>query len=109
MRNTSLVTDRRREPRSPITDRRREPRLHVKLEVSAVLLDDPNNPFQCQLEDISQSGARILMSGPVRMDCLIKFEWDRYVVVGRPRYLKLTPAGYLVGLQVLMGGFDGRA
>jgi hypothetical protein len=96
--NTSLVADRRREPRVRMADRRREPRMHVNVEVSAVLLSDPDMHFQCQLEEISQSGARLLMSRPVPMDCVIQIEWDTHFLVGSPRYIRHTPIGYVVGI-----------
>ena len=82
-----------------LSDLRREPRLRVEVPVSAVVLGDPDIRFQCQLVDISESGARLLMSGPVPMDAVIKIEWAEHFLLGSPRYIRRTSSGYYVGLQ----------
>jgi hypothetical protein len=83
-----------------LSDLRREPRLRVEVPVSAVVLGDPDIRFQCQLVDVSESGARLLMSGPVPMDAVIKIEWAEHFLLGSPRYIKRTSSGYFVGLQL---------
>jgi len=82
-----------------LRDLRREPRLRVEVPVWAVVLGDPDIRFQCQLVDVSESGAQLLMSEPVSMDALIKIEWAEHFLLGSPRYVKRTSKGYFVGLQ----------
>jgi hypothetical protein len=83
-------------------DARAEPRrdLEVDVEVPAVLLGNPDIRLRCQLVEVSQSGVRLLISSRISLDCVIKIQWGGHFLVGRPRYVKPTPKGYLVGLRL---------
>jgi len=83
-------------------DERSKPRLHleVDVQVSAVLLGNPDIPLPCQLVDVSESGVRILIPSRISLDRVIKIEWAGNFLVGSPRYIRPTPSGYLLGLRL---------
>jgi hypothetical protein len=80
-------------------DQRREPRFPVDVEVSALVLGNPDIPLKCQLLDVSRSGAQVLAETPVCLRRVIKIEWGEYFLIGSPRYVKRRGDRYLIGLE----------
>jgi PilZ domain len=81
-------------------DSRSEPRLHVNIDVRVVLLGNPDLRVQGRMVDLSHSGARLLISSPISMGQWIKAEWGKHFLIGKPRHIKHTSIGYLVGLRL---------